>query len=232
MANKKHITVSLTKKELLWGWLYLAFEFLFLPTILYLVSPGLFPGISDAEFNFLYYFVNFLATLLIFHSFLSRNLDVAKEKFLQVVLYVLLGLVIYWTSNLVMSELTYRIMPDFFNVNDAGITAMSQEAFLLMAIGTVLLVPVAEESLFRGLLFRGIYGKSRWAAYAVSALCFCLPHVSVYIGSHDLSLLALCFIQYLPAGLMLAWSYEKSNTILTPIIIHTIINAIGIYSMR
>ena len=193
---------------------------------------GLFPGISDAEFNFLYYFVNFLATLLIFHSFLSRNLGIAKGKLLQVGLYVLLGLVIYWTSNLVMSELTYRIMPDFYNVNDAGITAMSQDAFLLMAIGTVLLVPVAEESLFRGLLFRGIYGKSRWAAYAVSALCFCLPHVSVYIGSYDLSLLAMCFIQYLPAGLMLAWSYEKSNTILTPIIIHTIINAIGIYSMR
>lgn len=232
MANRKHLTVSLTRNELLWGWMYLAFEFLFLPTILQLVSFSLFPGISDAEFNFLYYFVNFLATILIFHSFLSRNLGIAKGKLLQVGLYVLLGLVIYWTSNLVMSELTFRIMPDFYNVNDAGIAAMSQEAFLLMAIGTVLLVPVAEESLFRGLLFRGIYGKSRWAAYAVSALCFCLPHVSVYIGSYDLSLLAMCFIQYLPAGLMLAWSYEKSNTILTPIIIHTIINAIGIYSMR
>ena len=232
MANRKHLTVSLTRDELLWGWMYLAFEFLFLPTILQLVSFSLFPGISDAEFNFLYYFVNFLATILIFHSFLSRNLGVAKGKLLQVGLYVLLGLVIYWTSNLVMSELTYRVMPDFYNVNDAGIAAMSQDAFLLMAIGTVLLVPVAEESLFRGLLFRGIYGKSRWAAYAVSALCFCLPHVSVYIGSYDLSLLAMCFIQYLPAGLMLAWSYEKSNTILTPIIIHTIINAIGIYSMR
>lgn len=232
MANRKHLSVSLTRDELLRGWVYLAFEFLFLPTILQLVSFSLFPGISDAEFNFLYYFVNFLATILIFHSFLSRNLGIAKGKFLQVVLYVLLGLVIYWTSNLVMSELTYRIMPDFYNVNDAGIAAMSQDAFLLMAIGTVLLVPVAEESLFRGLLFRGIYGKSRWAAYAVSALCFCLPHVSVYIGSYDLSLLAMCFIQYLPAGLMLAWSYEKSNTILTPIIIHTIINAIGIYSMR
>ena len=232
MANRKHLTVSLTRDELLWGWVYLAFEFLFLPTILQLVSFSLFPGISDAEFNFLYYFVNFLATILIFHSFLSRNLGIAKGKLLQVGLYVLLGLVIYWTSNLVMSELTFRIMPDFYNVNDAGIAAMSQDAFLLMAIGTVLLVPVAEESLFRGLLFRGIYGKSRWAAYAVSALCFCLPHVSVYIGSYDLSLLAMCFVQYLPAGLMLAWSYEKSNTILTPIIIHTIINAIGIYSMR
>ena len=42
----------------------------------------------------------------------------------------------------------------------------------------------------------------------------------------------MCFVQYLPAGLMLAWSYEKSNTIVTPILIHTVINAIAIYSMR
>ena len=42
----------------------------------------------------------------------------------------------------------------------------------------------------------------------------------------------MCFVQYLPAGLILAWSYEKSNTILTPIAIHTVINAIGIYAMR
>ena len=77
-----------------------------------------------------------------------------------------------------------------------------------------------------------MYGKSRWAAYVVSALCFCLPHVSAYIGSYEWTVLVLCFVQYLPAGLMLAWSYEKSNTIFTPILIHTIINAFGIYAMR
>ena len=86
--------------------------------------------------------------------------------------------------------------------------------------------------MFRGLLFRGIYGKSRVAAYLISALCFCLIHVANYIGSYELPLLAMCFVQYLPAGLILAWSYEKSNTILTPIAIHTVINAIGIYAMR
>lgn len=232
MANKKQITVSLSKAERLWGWIYFAVEFLVLPTALYWLCAWLFPGATDAEFNFLYYFVNFLATLLIFHAFLSRNLGIARKNLLQVGLFVLLGLFIYWASNLVMAELTYRIMPDFFNVNDAGIAEMSRDGFMLIAIGTVLLVPIAEECLFRGLLFRGIYGKSRWAAYIVSALCFCLPHVSVYFGSYEWSLLALCFVQYLPAGLMLCWCYEKSNTIVTPILIHTVINAIGIYSMR
>lgn len=229
---KKHITVSFHRSELLWGWLYMAAEFLILPSVLYWISDRLFPGISDSEVNFLFYFVNFLATLLIFRKFLSRNWGTAKNNLLHMGLYVLLGLFLYWASSLVMAEVTYYLMPDFVNINDMSIAAMSQGGFLLTAIGTVILVPVAEECLFRGLLFRGMYSQSRWAAYAVSSLCFCLPHVSAYIGSYDWAVLALCFIQYLPAGLILAWSYEKSNTIFTPILIHTIINAFGIYAMR
>ena len=229
---KKHITVSFHRSELLWGWLYMAAEFLILPSVLYWISDRLFPGISDSEVNFLFYFVNFLATLLIFRKFLSRNWGTAKNNLLHMGLYVLLGLFLYWASSLVMAEVTYYLMPDFVNINDMSIAAMSQGGFLLTAIGTVILVPVAEECLFRGLLFRGMYSQSRWAAYAISSLCFCLPHVSAYIGSYDWAVLALCFIQYLPAGLILAWSYEKSNTIFTPILIHTIINAFGIYAMR
>ena len=229
---KKHITVSFHRSELLWGWLYMAAEFLILPSVLYWISDRLFPGISDSEVNFLFYFVNFLATLLIFRKFLSRNWGTAKNNLLRMGLYVLLGLFLYWASSLVMAEVTYYLMPDFVNINDMSIAAMSQGGFLLTAIGTVILVPVAEECLFRGLLFRGMYSQSRWAAYAISSLCFCLPHVSAYIGSYDWAVLALCFIQYLPAGLILAWSYEKSNTIFTPILIHTIINAFGIYAMR
>ena len=229
---KKHITVSFHRSELLWGWLYMAAEFLILPSVLYWISDRLFPGISDSEVNFLFYFVNFLATLLIFRKFLSRNWGTAKNNLLHMGLYVLLGLFLYWASSLVMAEVTYYLMPDFVNINDMSIAAMRQGGFLLTAIGTVILVPVAEECLFRGLLFRGMYSQSRWAAYAISSLCFWLPHVSAYIGSYDWAVLALCFIQYLPAGLILAWSYEKSNTIFTPILIHTIINAFGIYAMR
>ena len=229
---KKHITVSLNKKEILWGWVYLAIELLLLPAMLYWITARLFPGSSDTEVNFLYYFINFLATLLIFHRFLGRNIRIARENPLGCGLYVLLGLAIYWTSSLVMAGVTYRLMPDFVNVNDSSIAAMSKDGFMLMAVGTVLLVPAAEECVFRGLMFRGMYSKSRWAAYALSALCFSLPHVTAYIGAYEWQLLLLCFVQYLPAGLILAWSYEKSNTILTPILIHTIINAFGIYTMR
>ena len=53
-----------------------------------------------------------------------------------------------------------------------------------------------------------------------------------YIGEYDASRLILCFLQYIPASLILAWTCERSGTIVTPILIHTVINAIGIAALR
>jgi len=39
-------------------------------------------------------------------------------------------------------------------------------------------------------------------------------------------------VQYLPAGIAFAWAYEKSDTILTPILMHISINQIGIAALR
>lgn len=229
---KRHISVSLSKKEILWGWIYLAAELLILPSVLFYLAGHLFPDVTDAEINFLYYLLNFIAIILIFGGFLKRNLNIAGNNLLRTLLYVSVGLAGYWASSLILAELNTIVMPDFVNINDMTIAAISRDGYYLMALGTVLLVPTAEECLFRGLLFRGFYGKSRWAAYAISAICFSFIHIGSYLGSYGLPLLAMCFAQYLPAGLLLAWCYEKSNTILTPILIHTLINAIGIYSMR
>ena len=232
MAGTRHISVSLSRKEILWGWIYLAVELLILPTVLIYISGRLFPNVTGAEVNFLYYLLNFIAVILIFGGYLKRNLNIAGSNLLRTLLYISIGLAGYWASNLIMAELNAILMPDFANVNDMAIDAISKDSYFLVALGTVLLVPTAEECLFRGLLFRGFYGKSRWAAHAISAICFSFIHIGGYLGSYDPALLAMCFIQYLPAGLILAWCYEKSNTIVTPILIHTLINAIGIYSMR
>ena len=44
--------------------------------------------------------------------------------------------------------------------------------------------------------------------------------------------LVLCFIQYLPAGLCLAWTYTKADNIIAPVLVHGIINAIAIGLVR
>ena len=71
---------------------------------------------------------------------------------------------------------------------------------------------------------------SRFWAYAISAAVFCAVHVLSYVGRYEPALLALNFLQYLPAGLILAWAYEKSGSILCPILIHMGVNALGMAS--
>ena len=98
---------------------------------------------------------------------------------------------------------------------------------LLTALFTVFLAPLSEECLFRGLLFGQVLKKSRMGAYALSAVCFALIHVMGYLGTYTPLQLVLSLAQYLPAGLILARSFEKSGTIAVPILIHMTINAIS-----
>ena len=95
-----------------------------------------------------------------------------------------------------------------------------------------MLVPPAEECFYRGLFFQTFAKKALWLGYAVSTTVFALIHILGFIGSASPLALVLSFLQYLPAGLCLAWSYAKSDTIFAPILIHALVNAWGIYEMR
>ena len=86
--------------------------------------------------------------------------------------------------------------------------------------------------MYRGLIFRNLYGKSRWAAYIVSILAFAVIHIIGYIGRYSALELLMAFLQYLPAGLCLAWAYTKADTIFAPILIHAAINFLSIHALR
>ena len=53
-----------------------------------------------------------------------------------------------------------------------------------------------------------------------------------YIGTESVRTLVLCFLQYLPAGLCLAWTYTKADNIFAPIVVHAIVNAVAIGALR
>ena len=92
-----------------------------------------------------------------------------------------------------------------------------------------MLVPLAEECFFRGLLFRNLYSWSPVAAYLISMAAFSAIHVVGYIGTASPLHLLVSFLQYLPAGYCLAWCYHQTGTIITPIIMHTLTNAMSVY---
>ena len=81
------------------------------------------------------------------------------------------------------------LLPGFSNINDAAITELARANYTLMLIGVVFLVPLTEEMLYRGLIFRNLWQSSKVAAYLLSMAAFAAIHVLGYNGSEDITTL-------------------------------------------
>lgn len=212
------------RQETVAGLCYLVFQMLILPSVLVFINGTLASPLNDAELNFVFYLTNFIAILVIFHDFLNNSLRQALSHPAQVCQAAILGFVAYYACFLLVNYLATALVLSYSNYNDEAIAAMSRGNSFLMLIGTVVLVPPVEECLYRGLIFRNLLKKSRFAAYAVSMVAFAAIHILGYIGQYSATELIVAVVQYLPAGLCLAWSYCKGDTILVPILIHAAVN--------
>ena len=220
--------ISLTPSEKRTGLVYLAFNLLFLPLLISLAGAAL--ALDTAQVNIIYYMVNFAAVLWIFRKFLRGNLLVALDRVFPVLWYAALAYLGQETIGELLNALIYSINPAYINQNDATVANLVlRNPFFGFCVVTV--VPIAEETLYRGLVFRGLYDRSPMAAYLVSMAVFSAIHVTAYIGRVSPLHLALSFLQYLPAAYCLCFAYRRSGTILSPIFVHMAINAIGVFGL-
>lgn len=230
--NKKPLPVNLTKRELTWGLRYLLFELVFLGSLLSYVLSALLTDVRNIHIDTAYFIINFAAVVGIFRRYLGLSLKHGFSHWKKLLFAAGVGFVVYWVLIFGVDMLIYRLFPDFQNVNDAGFVQYTREHFWITAMGTVILVPLAEETLFRGLIFGALHQRNRGLAYAFSVLFFAFIHVMGYFGAAPTSVLLICLLQYIPAGLVLAWAYEFSGSILASTLIHMGVNAIAILSMR
>ncbi len=89
----------------------------------------------------------------------------------------------------------------------------------LFAVFTILLVPIAEEALFRGILYPTIKqkGHPRWALWGTS-LVFGIMHLNM------VSLVPLVLL-----AVLLVFLYESSGSLLAPIATHGMFNAANVF---
>jgi membrane protease YdiL (CAAX protease family) len=225
------VTIFPDKRRTVWGILYLLFQLLVLPILLGWLNVALGLSLNESKLNLLYYTINFAVLVGIFWRFLGISLQRAVENIGVVLSAALLGFLACRFSSTVLGVFTCYFYPDFVNVNDANIATMAQGEFPMWAFATVVLVPPAEELLFRGVLFGGLCSRNKILAWVVSVLGFALVHVLGYVGVYSWDLLLICALQYLPAGICLAAAYHFSGNILAPILMHVVINAIAMLSM-
>lgn len=130
----------------------------------------------------------------------------------------------FWGFSIITSSLlqvTYMIYPSIIEeyselMEDIGISDTS----LLAIISTVIMAPVSEELVFRGLTlsFGRRFTKRFWIANFIQAICFGVAHGNIVQGTYAFGL-----------GLVLGYIYRVYNNILVPMLCHCLYNIMGGY---
>ncbi len=218
----------MTKYERVLGWIYLPFYIVLLSLILSFLFGLLGWPVSGVRLNAVYFCINLIAIVSIFHRFLWGSLCGIMRKFWAFLQALILGFVLYYAAVALLGLLYSWLFPELVNPNNASIQSLASESYGFTVLCTVVIAPLVEETLMRGLIFGTIQRKSRFWAYFVSIIVFAAIHLWQYVGYADAGTIALCALQYLPAGVALGWTYEKAGNIWACILLHMAINAISL----
>jgi membrane protease YdiL (CAAX protease family) len=222
----------MTRGEALLSWCYWPFQLLLLPILLDMGNGLLKDPFSEVELNFVFFCVNFLCLTVILNRFLGVSAKSALKRPFFVLRSAVLGLALYFAASWVVGLVVGYFSPDFSNANDSTVSDMLSQSPTLITVGTVILAPVAEELMYRALIFRATYNRSRILGYLVSTLLFGAIHVVGYIGIYTPMELGIAMLQYVPAGLCLGWAYARCGNIYAPILMHITINQLAVLAMR
>ena len=227
MANAKSHSLGpgLSTAEQVAGFCYLPFYVVLLGWGIQWLSELLGLGLTELQVNVTFFVINCVMIWVIFHNFLIRSFRAIH--FWELVQALILGFCLYYAGNLLFGWIVSLLDLTITSFNDETILGLISQNKWVMVICSVLLAPIVEETLVRGLLFGVLRRRSRMLAYAVTIVFFAVMHVWQYLLVYDFKAVLLAALQYIPASIALGWTYEKSNTVWAPIFLHMTINAIS-----
>ena len=227
MANAKSHSLGpgLSTAEQVAGFCYLPFYMILLPLGLNWLSQLLDLRLTDLQINLAYFIINCVMIWIIFHNFLLRSFRAIR--FWELIQALILGFCLYYAGNFLFGWIVSLLDLSITSFNDETVMGLISQNKWVMLVCTVFLAPIVEETLVRGLLFGVIRRQNRILAYTVTILFFAVMHIWQYLLVYDAKDVLLAGLQYIPAGIALGWTYEKSNTVWAPIGLHMVINAIS-----
>ena len=158
------------------------------------------------------------------------NIKRFKEHFTDNFVYsITIGIVMIYGISIVANMIINFVLGGGSNdsANQLLFEDYLNNGALLMAFQSVILAPILEELLFRGLVFRSLRDKSKWLAIFASSFLFGFLHIYSALFAGDLSQLIYLF-SYGGMGFAFSYAYEKRKTICVPILMHMINNLVAI----
>ena len=224
---------QLTRRDIWLGRCWLPIHIFVIPLLLELFAEVSGVEISPARSNALYYIISMAFILLFLGKYLRRTLEPLCDHPGWSGWVAFSGYLIH----MFLSGIVGLGAMMFAGEQGASPTAVAAAELLAenpRAVFCVVcvLAPVVEETLFRGVLLGGALAKGRrkWG-YISSIVLFAIYHVWMlpFTGYGWQSLLYA--ILYVPAGVVLARTYEMSGSLWTGIILHAVINAVSVITM-
>lgn len=215
---------QLTRAEMGRGWVFFALYVLLFPWVMGWVQRSFHGELPIAEANVVYYLLSGTLVFLVFWTFLKHGfhllMDWLPENLFAfgtglagwLVLYLLAGLIPLPVEN-----------PNLMSYPEQYALAPFATVIIL-----VVLMPVVEEPLFRGLLFGTTRKYSRILGYVLSTFVYAFYCVWQFVyayGEVDFRYLLLV-VEYLPMSLALTWCYDNGGSIWSPIALHMVINTV------
>lgn len=158
-----------------------------------------------------------LAMQVIGFNWQSLGYRKSKQKYVLVVPLAFVG---YLAVSASLTLLAQRLIPGFDveQVQDIGFSDTRTTIELITAfVGLVVVTPVFEETIFRGMLFKGLRKQTPfWLSAGITSVLFAVAHgqLNVAVDTFALSLL-LCFL------------VEKSGSIWPAILLHALKNGLA-----
>eukprot|EP00752_Nemacystus_decipiens_P015113 g13465.t1 len=139
----------------------------------------------------------------------------------------LVALLFSWTVGLIAIQISthlgLRVEPIGHDALVDLIEHFSVANLVLIIISAVVMAPLIEELVFRGVMQTSVlhvFGMSRWTAMLYTAVLFSITHAWVVPWQSLLTLFVL--------GLVFGYLYERTGSLLAPILAHAGFNAMNI----
>lgn len=220
---------ALSRTQAVLGWCYLPVHFAVLPLLLSVLAVY-FPGKMDGtDVNMLYYCTGVVFVLAALGTWLRKSFDVFLDSPGRCVLCMAIAFAANYAMSMLVQIVLLLLELGADNPNNAELSELADMDYGAMKAVSVFMAPIVEEALFRGVVFGTIRRKSRAAAYAVSMALFGLYHVWRYAQVYADPWQLIYMLQYLPVAFVLAWQYERSGSIWTPIAFHMLFNALAFF---
>ncbi|MFQ9254744.1 MAG: lysostaphin resistance A-like protein [Faecalibacillus intestinalis] len=173
--------------------------------------------------------LSFVLVVWLLKDFLIDNIKRFKEHFTDNFVYsITIGIVMIYGISIVANMIINFVLGGGSNdsANQLLFEDYLNNGALLMAFQSVVLAPILEELLFRGLVFRSLRDKSKWLAIFASSFLFGFyTFILLYLLP---SIATNLFVSYGGMGFAFSYAYEKRKTICVPILMHMINNLVAI----